>query len=243
MTNAGRNFAQRFAFVCALQLLAGCATISDATYDVRLKATQSLDQDWAIYNDATRRTQGTRIVHATPLQVWRASRSAMVRIGLKIDDTASSVPNVVATKFISGGTWPWSQAVREAEQSRVRQALRNVLGKNGVGLLATPGDQTLTGKVIASADLHGGSNAIVDFKSIRSNHCKDQSCPTEIPPSALRAAYFEFWTAFDDELATQVAEEGKRRPTALLPNARHRRAPKATSDWVLPPSGWTPPPK
>jgi hypothetical protein len=250
-----RVLVSRLAAVSALVgalLLAGCATTADIGV-----ASQRLNQAWASDNQGTRATLGARTVRATPDQAYRAAKLALGRIGLDVDEAASRPPRVVASRLYKAGAWSWSDAVQKAEQTRMVQVFTDAIGLKAIGLVFKPGDEIIGADLTIGSASREGTLLRVNFGSRPPNgDCSDAGCITEMPPSALRAAYYEFWTAFDEELSAVEQEDalhavppkGRRpvgaratRVAASLPQPKPKS--KAPNEWVLPPSGWTPPPR
>lgn len=252
----------RRAFLCAVtqvsalalvSLAAGCATPGGRSGGVR-KAMLAVDEAWAADNRATRATHGSRIVKATVDQAFRAARTALERIGLEVDQPASIPPAVTARKFFPEGGWSASPTVRAAEEPRFRQMMASEIGAKAANrLVIMPRAETLTGQAMLTPAASGTVRVAVDFSSSTATPCPaDQACTIEVPPAALRSVYYEYWTAFGEELTEILAEDEKAaaearrrraapRKTAPQPRARPKRKAKPPSGWKLPPSGWKPP--
>jgi hypothetical protein len=248
-----RNIERGVVVASILLLLAACATTPPrpvappaprgTTLDERMMATQRVNEIWATDNTATRASLSVRTVKASPSQVSRAARAAMEQLGLDVDAKGLKGRTLTATKVFKNGGWSWSPAVRQAEEPRLKQALHEVLGTRGDELLlGTLGDEVLTGTATVATGGKGVVKITVDFSSkVPGADCTRTACIDEMPPAALRAAYYEFWTAFDQALANirrTDAEAHKKRSQAPT-----KQKAKPPSDWVLPPSGWKPPPK
>lgn len=236
--------AARASAIALLLLCAACGTTSGQ----RQLAAQRLEAVWASENQATRAQFGERMVKATPDQAFRAARAALIRVGLEVDDHASP-PAVVGQKTYPAGSFSWSPAIRQLEEERMRTVFVEALGPVGGNLRLAPTAEDLVGTAKLKAAPKGQALLAVDFRTqpVGGGDCP-QPCLLEMPPAALRAAYYEYWAAFDDELAEVKAEDEakaaasrKRSPPAR--KARPSKPPKAPGDWTLPPKDWRPPPR
>ncbi|HEY0599191.1 hypothetical protein [Brevundimonas sp.] len=249
----GRNIrlAARAA-VAALALLgAGCAT--STSMEQRMLATQRLEQVWAAENRMTRAELASRIVDGTPAQAHRAAVETMGRIGLVVDDSRSQPPRVVAESTFADGGWSWNEQVRLSEEPRMRQVFVQAIGPSGARLVMAPGEEVLTVTAVTGSSTRDGTEIAVDFVSTSPNvDCVQQACVGEMAPMALRAGYYEFWRAFDEEL-TAIRDFDRAEAEAAARRARSQRPPRSRArpvqpqrpprDWTPPPSGWRPPPR
>jgi hypothetical protein len=205
---------------------------------------QRIDQLWRADNQATRATSQARTVSATPNQVRRAVRATIPRVGLELEGAAPAGSEARGHHLFKGAARSWSPSVQKAEEARVRQVFVEVIGPAASGLQIRPGDEVLTVTVVWVPATRGATRVNVDFKSDEPGADCSQpgSCIKEMPPAALRAAYYEFWTAFDRELAEIGAEDAAAAREHRRPAAARRPASKPPSAWTPPPSGWRPPP-
>lgn len=233
--------------IALLATAASCAT----TPQQRFEATRRLDEVWASENQATRAQFGSRVLNATPDQALRAAKAAMVQIGLVIYEPASSPPNVVARQTFAESGWSWSEAVRLVEEARMQQVFVQAIGSQGAQLQMGRGEETLTARFVVGSRTSAGTTASVDFESAPVGvDCASTACVMQIPPAALRAGFFEFWRAFDEELVEVRAQDAEKAAAARrdhrsgqpAPRRRQRQRARPPSEWVPPPSGWRPPP-
>jgi hypothetical protein len=238
--------AARAAAISILLLCSACAT----TVGQRQTAIDRLNMVWSEENNTIRTEFGERTVSATSDQTYRAARAALARIGLVIDEAAAQPPTVFGSRSYPAGSFSWSPAVRAAEEARVRETFVAAIGPMGASLVLNPLAEELTGTATVRSAPKTATRLAVDFRST-SGACVT-GCLTEMPPTALRSAYYQFWTAFDEELievkaddeakAAAAAARAKKRP----PPARAVRkpaAPKPPTEWTPPPRDWKPPPK
>lgn len=247
---SGARAANRLALmlsVAATVLVAACSTTT--TPADRQIATQRLNYVWGAENQLTRGELKTRTVDGTPAQVHRAARQTMIRIGLVIDEARSQPPNVVGGNVFANGGWSWNESVRLSEEVRMRNVFVQAIGPTGANLTIVPGDEVMTASVVVGSSSANATEVSVDFATASPGvDCTVTQCTAQIPPMALRSAYYAFWQAFDEELGDVVeedrAEAAARRQRSQ--RARPRPAPRPArppSDWTPPPSGWTPPPR
>lgn len=236
----------RPAVLALLLLCSACAT----TTGQKVLAVQRLDAVWARDNAAIRSQLGERTIKATPDQTYRAAKAALIAVGLTIDEGAATPPSVSGSKTYPAGALSWSPAVKQAEEARTRQVFIEALGPVGATLSLNPLPEQFTGSATVKAAAKGETLLVVDLRSTPLATACAAACLTEMPPTALRAAYFEYWTAFDEELAEVKAEDEARAAAVARarkkPPPRPPRKPRATrppSDWTPPPRDWTPPPK
>jgi hypothetical protein len=224
--------------------LAGCAT----TPAQRGAAVQRLNGVWVAENQATRAKVGARIIVATPGQIQRALTTALPAIGLDIDAQASSATTVVAASHYAKSGFSWGPAIRAQEEARMRKIFIDAIGPQGGNLTLVPQNEIITATSRIAASTATSARLTVDFRSSSpAGGCPaETSCIDEIPPAALNAAYYQFWTAFEPALdevlqtdAKAAASRAKRRPAPDAPRKPASKRPP--SDWVLPPSGWRPP--
>lgn len=238
--------AARAAAISVLLLCTACAT----TVGQKQTAVDRLNMVWRVDNNAIRAEFGERSVKATPDQTFRAAKAALLRLGLVIDEAAAQPPTVFGSRSYPAGTFSWSPAVRQAEEARVRETFVAALGPMGATLVLTPMAEEFTGTATVKAAPKTESRVAVDFRST-AGACTT-ACLTEMPPTALRSAYYQFWTAFDEELIEVIADDEakaaaaaarakKRPPPARAP--RKPAAPKPPTEWTPPPRDWKPPPK
>ena len=235
----------RNAALTLLLLCAACAT----TLEQRSTATQQLNAVWTAENQATRKRLETRVVAATADQTYRALKATFPNIGLDVDDQASSSTVVVAKSRYAQGGFSWSPAIRAQEEARVRQVFVDAIGRQGANLKLVPQDEIITATGKVSANTATTSRLSIDFRSTSpSGGCSTPPCVDEMPPSALSAAYYQFWTAFEPELkeiqladSIKAAAAGRTKRKTAPTAPRKSPAARPPSDWVLPPSGWKPP--
>jgi len=228
-----------------LLVLAGCAT----TPDQRNTAVQRLNGVWMVENQAIRTNAGARIIAATPSQVQRALRATLPTIGLEIDEQASNATTLVAKTEYAKGGFSWSPEIRAQEEARTRKVFIDAIGPQGGNLMLIPQNEVITATAKMTANAATSVRLVLDFQSSSpAGGCPaETSCVDEMPPAALNAAFYQFWTAFEpalDEIRradvkAAAASRAKRRPAPDAP--RKPAAVRAPSDWVLPPSGWKPP--
>lgn len=209
---------------------------------------QRLDSVWASDNAAIRARMGKRIVKATPVQAHRAARAALIAGGLTIDESAATPPSVYAAKTYPAGALSWSPAVKQAEEARTRQVFIDALGPMGRTLMITPLPEQFTVSVAVKAATKGESLVVVDLRSNPLAPACPAACLTEMPPTALRAAYSEYWRAFDEELVVVTAEDEAKAAAAKAKKkpprtARKPRTTRPPSEWTPPPREWQAPPK
>lgn len=240
------NFFRRKAALVLLLFCAACST----TLEQRSTAAQQLNAVWMAENQVTRGKLATRVIAATADQTYRALKATLPNIGLEVDDQASSPLSIVAKSHYAQGGFSWSPAIRAQEEARMRQVFVDAIGRQGANLTLAPESEIITATGRVSGNTATTSRLSIDFRSTSpSGGCPTPPCVDEIPPSALSAAYYQFWTAFEPELgaiqrvdSVKAAATGraKRRTTPAAPRKPPAVA-RAPSDWVLPPSGWKPP--
>lgn len=246
---SGTRVAQRLALmlsVAATVLAAACSTTT--TPADRQIATQRLNYVWGAENQLTRGELKNRTVDGTPAQVHRAARQTMIRIGLVIDETQSQPPNVVGGNVFANGGWSWNEAVQLSEEPRMRSVFVQAIGPAGANLTLTPTDEVMTASVVVGSTSANATEVSVDFATASPGvDCRVTACTAQIPPMALRSAYYAFWQAFDEELGDVVeedrAEAAAHRQRSQRARPRPARPTRPPSDWTPPPSGWTPPPR
>lgn len=225
-------------------VIAACSTTSED----RQIATQRLNYVWGAENQITRSELGNRAVDGTPAQVHRAARQTMIRIGLVVDEERSQPPHVVGGNVFANGGWSWSESVRLSEEPRMRRVFVEAIGPAGANLILAPTDEVMTASAVVGSTSANATEISLDFATASPGlDCRVLACAAQIPPTALRSAYYAFWQAFDEELADIVeedrAEAAARRQRSQRARPRPARPARPPSDWVPPPSGWTPPPR
>lgn len=225
-----------FALALALGALSACTTVVQ-----RQTAVDRVNAVWAADNQSVRSTLAARTLAASIDQALDASERALRKIGLDEISVDRKTATVSGRRQYANAAWSWSDAVRQAEEPRLRQIFVDAIGPQGYFLGLDPKDEVLsaTVKVVAA----GRKKEAIVSADFRSDNTAGVTCPggcvTEIPPSALRAGLYEFWRAFDGELsdiqAKTRATARKPRAPAQQPTASRNRSP---NEWVVPPKDW-----
>jgi hypothetical protein len=250
MNQLGR-WAPQAARAAAISILLLCSACATTTAGQRQTAIDRLNLVWGGENAAIRAEFGERSVNATPDQSYRAAKAALNRIGLEIDEDAAQPPTIFGRRSYAAGSFSWSPAVRQAEEARVRETFVAAVGPMGATLVLNPLAEELTGTATVKSASKSGTRVAVDFRSA-SGACVT-ACLTEMPPTALRSAFYQFWTAFDEEIIEVKADDEAKEAAAAAERAKKRKpparaprkpaAPKPPTEWTPPPRDWKPPPK
>lgn len=237
-----RSIWRATAVVFAMLMAQGCTTL--ALDDGSAAVAARIDEIWRADNEVIRAQLGERDIAATSSQVDQAARRAFEVLGLSVLEANSGPTRVWAGETYSAGGWSWRPAIRSAEERRVREVFASSINPRLAQQHLAPADETILGVADLAANGRGGIRLRVSFRSEISEGTCRGPCARELPPAALRSAYFAYWKAFDEELARLKAQTrpaaAPRKPAAAAPS-RKPKGPKA--DWVLPPSGWKPPPR
>lgn len=221
--------------------LSGCATTSPRVGE----AMQELDALWSAENVATQRREGQQVVAGTPDQAERATRQALIKLGMTVAPR-SQAPTVTGSRLYPKPGYSWTPAIRALEEPRARRILSQSIGPLATIVTSRTSDEILTARVSFAPGGSGRTSVLADFRGDIPNEDCSKGCVRAMPPAAYRQAQAAFWSTFQGEFASVVAADRAKLQTGAASRTRKEEARKPVrkgSGWVLPSSGWKPPPK
>ncbi len=230
-----RKTAVRLITAFVLGSLCACTTPAQ-----RQTAVERVNSVWAADNQDIRSKLASRRVTASPEQSMQAAELALRRIGLEDVNTDRKAGLATSKRQYSNAAWSWSDAVKQAEEPRLRQIFVDAIGPQGAFLALDPKDEILSATVKVAAS--GKKNLAVVTIDFRSDTAGGASCAggcvVEIPPAALRAGLYEFWQAFDSELTDLQTKARQTRKTKVPAQQQPAKQNRSPNEWVVPPKSW-----